>query len=163
MLDRRANRNGSTSPVLICVEPNPGPKRKATRRCAKKPRPTKRVPKVDEITKGKIAMGVDLGLSREKIANQLDRTYPTIQRWADRYESTGKMDRKVGSGRPRKTMESDDRFLCCNAKETGRRLQSNFQGQSRTRMTRKKCQPGPFVGGYLKLDFQLVSLGRSHY
>lgn len=127
-LDRRANRNGSTSPVLVCVEPNPGPKRKATRRCAKKPRPTKRVPKVDEITKGKIAMGVDLGLSREKIANQLDRSYPTIQRWADRYESTGKMDRKFGSGRPRMTTESDDRFLLLQCKRNRKKTAIELSG-----------------------------------
>ena len=112
-LECRIKRRGGTSPFLVCIELNPGPKRKATRKGAKEPKGRS---KVDEITKGKIAMGVDLGVSREEMTRRLDRDYRTIQRWADRYEDTGKMERKSGSGRPRKTTESDDRFLVVQCK-----------------------------------------------
>lgn len=66
-MEDRSNRRGGTSPPLVGIELNPGPKRKATRRSAKKPRTIRKKPKLDDTTKGKIAMGVDNQLSREKI------------------------------------------------------------------------------------------------
>jgi hypothetical protein len=48
------------------------PKTKATRKCAKHFQPIRKKPKLDGLTKGKIAMGVDNNLSRVEIQKQLD-------------------------------------------------------------------------------------------
>jgi transposase len=109
----------------VGIELNPGPKRKATRKCAKQ---AKGRSKVDDITKGKIAMGVDLGVSREEIGKMLGRDHRTIERWADRYEKTGKMERQSGSGRPRKTTESDDRFLLVQCKRDRKKTAVELTG-----------------------------------
>jgi transposase len=95
----------------MCIESNPGPKRKATRKTAKSVKPRKKTKQLDDLTKGKIAMGLDNELSREEIRRQLNLESPTIKRWSDRYENEGKLERKPGSGRPRVTTASEDRFL----------------------------------------------------
>ena len=116
-LDHRINRRGGTSPSLVCIELNPGPKRKAARKTGKKQCKCHKGPQLDELTKGKIAMGVDLHLSRGEIQRQLGVGKGTVQMWADRYKTTGKMERKAGSGRPRKTTEGDDRYLLIQCKK----------------------------------------------
>jgi transposase len=120
-LEHRINRRGGTSPFLVCVELNPGPKRKATRRCAKKPRVITKKPKINEFEKGQIAMGIDNGLTRCEIARQLNRGKSAIQLWADRHEKEGRMERKSGSGRPRITTQGDDRFLLIQSKKNRKR------------------------------------------
>jgi transposase len=120
-LNSRRNRRGVTSPPLVCIESNPGPKRKATRRVAKQPCHRRRKPKLDDVTKGKIAMGIDNDLSREEIRRQLDIGKGTVQMWADRYEETKELERKPGSGRPRVTTPSDDQYLILQCKRNRRR------------------------------------------
>ena len=71
-LNSGRNRRGDTSPPLTCVESNPGPKRKSTRKEAKTFLQRRKKPKLDDVTKGKIAMGVDLKLSREQIRKKVD-------------------------------------------------------------------------------------------
>ena len=71
--------------------------------------------------KGKIAMGVDNHLSRVKIQKQLDLWKGTVQLWADRYEETGKMDRKPVPGRPKVTTPSDDQYLLLQSKRKRKR------------------------------------------
>src|SRR5689334_19460825 len=106
-LDYRLNRRGGTSPLLVCIELNPGPKRKAARKTAKKSHARKKFKQLDEYQKGKIAMGIDNDMSREEIQRQLGIHQRTVQRWADRYEKGGEMKRKKGSGRPRVTSATD--------------------------------------------------------
>lgn len=122
-MDKRRNRRGGTSPLLACIETNPGPKTKATRKLAKKEEEPKRKRKyhqLDEKTKGKIAMGLDNGLTREEIIRQLELGKSTVQTWADRYENEGHMDRRSGSGRPRATTKSDDRWIEIQCKRNRR-------------------------------------------
>ena len=66
-------------------------------------------------------MGIDNELSREEIQRQLDLGKGTVQLWADRYEATGRMDRQIGSGRPRATTTTDDRFLILQSKRNRKR------------------------------------------
>jgi transposase len=112
-LEIRRNRRGGTSPLLVCIELNPGPgfnKRKATRKVAKNRQP-KKYKQLTEFQKGEIAMGIDLGVSRSKLRRQLGTGSNTIKTWADRYEEEGKMERKSGSGRPRMTTSKEDRLI----------------------------------------------------
>jgi transposase len=110
-LYNRVNRRGGTSPFLVGIELNPGPKRKACRKTAKEPKTRKKYKQLDDYQKGKIAMGLDIGLSRGEIQRDLGIGKNATQTWADRYERDGEMKRKKGSGRPRVTTEAEDRYL----------------------------------------------------
>ena len=56
-------------------------------------------------------MGLDNGLSRGEIQRQLGIGKSSMQAWADRYEKDGVLERKKGSGRPRVTTKTEDRFI----------------------------------------------------
>jgi len=79
-------RRGRTSPSLINIHPNPGPKKKATRRYS---------PKASDnghLTADERSEILDLkaeGMSNADIARKVRRKGETINRWIIRYEDTG--------------------------------------------------------------------------
>src|SRR6185437_16140623 len=113
---RPRRRPGSTSPQLMCVEKNPGPKAARRRLLARdklRNKRRERKPKLSEIQRGQILMGIKNGFSNREIARQLQIAESTVRLWRERYIETGALQRKrnPGSGRPRKLTKAEERHL----------------------------------------------------
>jgi transposase len=81
-------RRGRTSPPLVNIHPNPGPKSKATRRAAKL------APDEHHLSKYKRQKILKLraqGKSVEEIARDISGKSETVQRWIKRREETGEL------------------------------------------------------------------------
>jgi transposase len=63
------------------------------------------VDKLSEFDKGKLTQSIDMGMSLNDMTTEIDRYKTSIGRWKQIYLETGSMDRRVGSGRKRKTTE----------------------------------------------------------
>lgn len=87
-LTKIRRRRGTTSPPLVGVELNPGPKSKARRNHAKTP------PKQGHLTaeeKDHIARRTDEGAEASVIAKEINRKEDTVRKWMTRYRETGEM------------------------------------------------------------------------
>lgn len=75
------------------------------------PRTTKQKKKMSDIEKGKVMMGIQMGLSSRKIAEQVDRSHTAIEDLKKRVKANQPLERKKspGSGAQRKTTKRDDR------------------------------------------------------
>lgn len=51
------------------------------------------------------------GRTNVSIAKELNINRETVKRWIDRYNEQQNIDRKIGSGRLRKTTEQDDKII----------------------------------------------------
>ena len=98
LLPRR--RRGSTSPPLVGVESNPGPKNKASRRTAKQ-NANPYHPLSDEQRK-RIKEYLEEGLTIAEISRRLNMKEEAVIRWKKRLEETGELKPRQSPGRPRK-------------------------------------------------------------
>ena len=64
--------------------------------------------KLNHEEKGAIIAYTDAGWSQNRIANRLGITESTVYYWQKRFEETGDVCRKIGSGRQRKTTLPED-------------------------------------------------------
>ena len=90
-LQRR--RRGLTSPPLIGIEVNPGPKRKASRKGAKTPLKTKKKPKLQPEDINALRARWEAGESKESIIASSPYHKKTVRRWIGRHQSTGNAKR----------------------------------------------------------------------
>lgn len=77
---------------------SPPPKRKQTKQ-------------MTDFDKGKLAMGIEMGLSSREIAAHINQSHTTVQNWKKRIQGKRAPERKAkpGSGAKRKTTKRDDR------------------------------------------------------
>lgn len=94
-------RRGSTSPPLVGVESNPGPKAKASRKLAKMKTVDSNQPLSDK-KKREIEHHLELGLSTAEISSKVGTTAKAVNRWKKRLEETGEMKTRHKTGRPPK-------------------------------------------------------------
>lgn len=117
----RRRRRGSTSPPLTCIEVNPGP-RKLGRKVAKAggKHGKKRRKKLNGEEKGEIKLGIKMNLPNKQLARMLGLDPKTIRLWKQRYLETKSLERKTGSGRPRKLTYVETRLLVLRCKRNRR-------------------------------------------
>lgn len=115
MAMKRQRRLGSTSPPLVGVEPNPGP-RKRGRKVARDERPAKRTKKLEPEEDGQIMAYLNLKMSPEEIAKLVGCSPKTVRNKRDRFIATGSMQRKKGSGRPQKLTDREQRNICTQSR-----------------------------------------------
>ena len=96
-LKRRRRRLGSTSPPLVGVEVNPGPKKRG-RKVAKDELPAKRTKKLEPEENGQIMAYLNMKLPPGKIAKLVGCNSMTVIRKRNRLKETGEIKRKPGSG-----------------------------------------------------------------
>jgi len=104
-------RRGITSPPLVCIESNPGPRKQGRRKLANERQQRKSRKKLDDIEKGQILLGVKMNMTNTDIASHVQCCETTVRLWRDRYHQTGEMKRKAGSGRKRKFSEKEERYI----------------------------------------------------
>lgn len=104
-LQRR--RRGLTSPPLIGIEVNPGPKRKASRKGAKTPLKTKKKPKLQPEDINALIARWEAGESKESIIASSPYHKKTVSRWIGRHQSTGNAKRNFKSDQREDSKESE--------------------------------------------------------
>src|SRR3569623_1355082 len=120
MVKRR--RRGLTSPPLVGIEPNPGPKvwkkKKGGRHYVKYTdrQKAKARKKLSPMERGMILMGLLQQLPFKRIARIVGITPPAVRRWRDRYNATKKMERKPGSGKQRKLTPAYEHYVRLRSK-----------------------------------------------
>lgn len=121
MIKRR--RRGSSSPPLVGVELNPGP-RKTERRASggrayvkvEDRNKAKRRKKLSEAQRGMIYMGILNNLPIEHIARLVKCHPKTVRLWRARAKRNPNLKRLIGSGRPRKLAPATVRFVQMRSK-----------------------------------------------
>ena len=85
-------------------------------------RPVKRRKQMDDSDHGKVELGLQMGLTERAVGTIVDRAQSTISSCKKRLDRGETLDRKPGSGRPRKTSARDDRHykFAVTADSTGR-------------------------------------------
>ena len=93
---QQRRRRGLTSPPLIGIEENPGPKRKACRRQRKSEETpkTRKKPKLSKEKKDKLVERRQAGETKESIIRSSPYNKNTVELWLQRAEETGSTDRK---------------------------------------------------------------------
>jgi len=107
-------RRGGTSPPLISIEKNPGPRKLGRRKLAHelpKNQHKDRQKKLGDIEKGEILMGIKIKFSNKEIGRRVGCSPATVRLWRERYSTTGEMKRLQGSGRKRKISEKEERYV----------------------------------------------------
>src|SRR6185437_8489423 len=152
---KKRKRLGGTSPVLIGVHPNPGPKVwRRKRKVSKEVKNSKkRRRKLDDMSKGRLLMCFDLNLPIKEIARRLKIAPTTVRLWRNRYCETGEVKRKSGSGRP-PVLSARDQFrlrylVMRDPKLTARQLLGILNGATQTKASmctvkRALCRHGFF-------------------
>ena len=105
---RHRNREGTTSPPLINIENNPGP-RKVGRKVAKVNKKARK--KLSSEEKANLQLCKKQNLSITETSRLVGCGKTTVNRWWNRYQDTLTMNRKPGSGRPPKTSKRTDRWM----------------------------------------------------
>jgi len=151
--NRLQKRNqATTSPPLVGIEPNPGPKTKARRKVAKergpKPRSRKRLTPAQ---KGEIKMGLKLGLSFGKLGKMVGCKDYTVSRLARKLEAGQSLENSASPGRPPKLSDRAKREIVRKSKsnrkltavDISKDLVDNFDTQiSRQTVSRVLCDAG---------------------
>lgn len=107
---RPRRRRGSTSPPLMCIESNPGPKEKAkrkTKKIVKQKSPKPLEPAELKLIKREVAKGT----SSTTIAKLLDRDLSTICKRAAEFRLTGNVAKKARTGRPSSLTKRDSSLI----------------------------------------------------
>ena len=107
LIPTKRRRMGLTSPPLVGIESNPGP-RKVGRRVAKTEIVRR---KLTDRDKGKLELCLEMNRTVTDTSKLVGVDKKTVSMWWDRYRVTGHMNRKPGSGRPRKLSARIDRRL----------------------------------------------------
>lgn len=66
---------------------------------------------LSEFDRGRIVGMLEGGLSQREVARRIGCSRPSVKKWWDRFQETGRGKRKAGSGRPRLSDGRDDRYL----------------------------------------------------
>jgi transposase len=150
----RRRRRRTTSPPLVNIEPNPGPRTKASRKVAKNksPRAIKRK-YLSSFQKGEIFMGLKHGISTGAIAADVGCHPDTARRYKVKLAKGLSFDTKPKPGRPSKLTLRQHRWLIRQS-ITNRRLSSKVLAQnlfdeykisySSRRIREKLCSAGLF-------------------
>lgn len=132
----KRRRSGSTSPPLVGVEVNPGPRKVGRRKLAHekaKNQRNKARKKLSAMDKGQILFGMKLNTPVDEIARLVNCSSKTVRRWRDRYIETNGMERKAGSGCPRKITPKDEAYLCIVSKRNRRKTAKALAAEIFTR------------------------------
>jgi len=105
-------RQSTTSPFLVGIEWNPGPKTKATRKVAKPSAPKAKSRKhLSAFQKGQIEMGLGLGISFGKLGKTVGCKDGTVSRYARKLKAGESLDNKTSPGRPRRLTQGSNETL----------------------------------------------------
>ena len=136
-------RRGSTSPPLPCVEVNPGP-RKSKRSLSELHRATtpdahrkKKRPKLSPSEKGKIIGALEAGASVHKVAQMFGIDRKTVRLWRERHKADPQLQRKKGSGRPRKLNLTTVRYIHMTALRNRRQTATSITNHLIYRVSRR--------------------------
>lgn len=118
LLMNNRHRIGLTSPPLVGIEKNPGPKAKGRKKLARdKPRNQRREAKkkTKAEDRGQFLMGFLSGMGIKKIARITGWCPKTVREWKKRHAETGELQRKPGSGRPKIFTDREESTLYVRA------------------------------------------------
>lgn len=110
----RRKRIGFTSPPLVGIEQNPGPRKvslREKRAKAKDPFTKKKRKKLNDMEKGEIRFALKMNMPIHEISRRLNLDRKTIRLWRERVKEDTEMKRKEGSGRPRILTASQCRHI----------------------------------------------------
>lgn len=98
------------------------------------------------------------GLSQAEIAKELKVHPNTVKRWIDRYEQTGGLDRKKGSGRKRLLKEGEVLKLEKKLKENGELSYKNLRDSMKLKASRRTLNDYGIKLGFSKHQYFYIFL-----